>query len=438
MRVALLWFSIVASVGVFATHPKWALAVSVSHNLLQTRQTLAIPQDIQGRLTGESLAEKDRKVLAIAGLENYLKEIFGTESGDAKLNAWLQQLAKSRFEAYVPSWSVRVIERNEAEVTLMVSLPLLRKDVEKSSFARLISKISPDSASLSNSASSIAAISLLIDEHSGDAFVLPPDSTVGILQRTNEKYHIHPGKFANQANPTDTVLASTETTLAERVGLYTAALQKRLGSAELDFNKTWSAQVINFLQEATGVGQMTRATLWPPPISLGESTLNGEDGFVFVFVVRGSDKSSVLDKVDLMRLRGSRFTRSYWSRNLNDPTQKEPVAKILDKVTTHFIKQYKSVIPKKEDGKIHFVFDKKVSDRDVAKIEAVLRPAALGWDILLVPYEVNKTDIRYTSPVEARKLNKVIARINKEVPSVYARAIPGKSDAIQVIPNTQQ
>lgn len=400
--------------------------------LTQIRQTVAVQNDMVRRMQSGALEQKDRRALAIAALENYLRELVGGENTqDPKISSWLKQLSKNRFDAYVPSWNVKLHDNNnEAEVNLVLALNMFRKDVEKSPYSTQLKAISPHASEATQT--SMPAAAILIDETTEVIYTIPA------IPLSSSNAQIQTGKQYKRA-PTERVLLNPELSPSDKLGAYAFALSRHLEGHALEFDPLLAENTVRFILEAKETrGQAGAKTqLWPPFGGISASTLKPHAGIVMVFTTKGADKAAIIEKVDIIRLKGGgQHNRSFWSRNLNDPTRKEQPNKIFEKVSSHFLKQARSTLPATSDNKVRLIVDKKVSDRDLAAIENIFRPVALGADIVFVPYEVNKADIRYHTGVETSRAAKLVARINKDVPSVYARVVPGEG-FIQINPSNK-
>lgn len=441
MRAAIL--ALIAAVTNFQTFDFVENAFAQSSakaSLVSTKQAVNLTSEqLKKNETPGGLDQKERKNIATLGLESFLKDVFpNSEKGGAKFSSWLKQTTKTRFDAYVPSWSVRVEADNVAEVNLVVAVHLFKKDVENSEFRSLLPKTSND-ANLANSVLTVPLAALLIDERTNDIFVLPPEAAVKVQGKVNN-FSVKPGKYSKTPDPLHRELDSVETQLSDRLGSFAAAVTKRMTGLTFEYNTTWAENALQFVNDSFSLRAFStlKQLPWPPASGLAASTLKSDEGALFVFTVRSSDKTGILEKADLIRIRSSGHTRSYWSRHLNDPTQKETVPLVLDKLSAHYVKQQRLKLPMFNETKLRLIVDRKVSERDVAKIEDALRSISLGGDFLLVPYEVNKNDIRYNTPVEFSRQERLIAKINKDIPNVYARVVPGENKFIQVVANEKK
>lgn len=456
-------------------------SVAIASDAVQVK--ISIPDTMRARISMQSLEAKDKRQLAVVALQQHLTEVLfeaRTYEDPDRVKAWIRQAAKSRFQAYAPSWSVKILNPQEAEVNFVIAQALFQADLEKSEFGGQraaigvpaagsrqsssgdgtgVGRHSGEGSSTEGTSSSYASsetknfnlATLLVDEKSREVYVLPPEA-VAALQGAQDAQggqgtQISRGAFvfkagvARTGKVTEVDVNSQSTPLAERVGVFAqAALMKMTQGPAMFYNADWARQVLEFLGTAATTvtsAQAEQRSTWPPALAFSASPLAQGRGYVLVFSVRNAEKSGALEKLDFLRFSEGHTTRSYWSRHVNDPTLQESAFKAIEKVAGHFKRQQKLALPEVSETSLRLIVDKKVGEKDLVAIEGILKAMA-GGDVLLLPYEVTRADVRYATPVQTSKLGKVVEKIRAGVPGVYARAVPGEGGYVQIVPQASQ
>ena len=440
--------------GIFdaAFESRFSSAQAATTGVANAKEQVAVPEAMLKTLAGRAPEAKDRRVLAQLGLQKYLRELLLPSQGEndaaaarsAKIEAWVQQIYRSKFDSFVPSFNVKMSSPNQAEVKLLVARQIVLLEAEKAGLGDAStlagSSAIADTDEDSNTAKSnleVPFAALLIDEKSHDVYVYPPEA-VPQSEQEGSYYHFKPASASN-IKPTEFQLSSLESSLPDRATVFASLTLSKLSSLRVHSNVAWAREVVVFL-EGAGKLQTVRAQNrpWPPSVTLAASPLLQKQGVVAVFTVRNSEKSGILEKLDLARFAQGHLIRSYWSRSIQDPALTEKVPKVFERMTTHFLKQIKSPKIQNHDGVIRLIVDKKVPEKELAAVEGILRSYVVGNDNILVPYEVTRADVRYFTPVVNTRIDRLLDRIKKDVPGVHARAVPGEGGYITLAPQTSK
>jgi hypothetical protein len=418
-----------------------------TNETLSLNQTIALPKKIAEKASGEGLNQADRKAIAILALKAALFDMLRVQVEDRyheELGIWIEQAVKSRFQAYVPSWTVQLLPAKKAEVNFVLANTLFATDFKNSSVG-----LKSEGEASKNSKSSKLAIPtavLVLNEQTKETFVLPaeglPSQPVSMSASTERspEFLFYQGVLPSP-NAIMKDVNSLQTTLSERAGLFWHASRKKLSSLNVQLSAPFAESAMRFLTSSAALAATSSEprSVWPPALPMSASTLSGQEGLLLVFTVRGADKTSVLEKVDYLRFQATEgMTRVYWSRSMNDPTLAETPAQAIDKVGASLIRNLKAGKPQEiSAAHARIVVDKKVGDRDLLSVESLLKSFSVSGEFVLVPYEVTKADIRYQTPLKSDQSSRIVERINKTVPGVLARMIPGDGGFIQLIPRTK-
>ena len=245
------------------------------------------------------------------------------------------------------------------------------------------------------------------------------------VRLTEPEFVFQPSAWKDSLKNPEDLLGLSTTVLSERLQIFTEAFTNRIkDTLQLKLNKDFGTKVAKFLRQ-----NQEKESVWPLKFPLSASDLIAEQGLLAVFVFRNSEKSGILEAIDLSYFNKGVLTRNYWSRRMSDPQLRETAPKALNKVTVAFKKQLKA-IPMATEGNIRFAFDKTVSDIDFAALELLLK--SKGQNSVFDAYEINKKDIRYKSTLAKSSLDTVISKIKKSGIKIDARPIPGDDPLVQI------
>lgn len=404
--------------------------------------TIEVPEALGVKASAKNLSEKDKRTIAILGLQTHVWNTRLDASHpdkESELRAWLKQAVKNRFNSYAPSWRVKTISgTRKVEVSLVFANALFEKDYNKSAFGK---SQSSDSSENSEAEKTIPLTSILIDEKTRNVFMLPVDTNLPQRQTNllNSDYTFFHGRPFQASKAFEEHINSTSSQLSERLGAFTNNVVAKLNSKQTHvLNHEWSQKVAQFIAAsapAQGVFSESK-TAWPPAIPFAASTLKEERGTILVFTVRNAERSGVLEKIDFIRFENSNVLRTYWSRSMNDPTLQETASSAISKVTAHFVKQNIASKTRPIENGIRIVVDRLVLEKEVVTVENIIRKISGQSDALLVPYEVTKADIRYSTPVSLDRLDKLVELVKLEAPNLHVRAIPGEGGLMQISPQS--
>jgi hypothetical protein len=163
----------------------------------------------------------------------------------------------------------------------------------------------------------------------------------------------------------------------------------------------------------------SNAPVWPPEIPFTLSGLTAPEGMNLVFGVKISgNQAVVLDRIDVWSNANGAFTRTYWSRSMNDPTYSSSLARVTARVGSQIQRVWKGAKTSiRTDDTLKILVDKKISERELAVIENVLKSQLKGSaDLLISPVDVRGDGIIYATAVLKSKRSEVSARLAKELP----------------------
>lgn len=194
---------------------------------------------------------------------------------------------------------------------------------------------------------------------------------------------------------------------------------------------TWSSQhasdVGSLIHQWSRMGGVRREpSIWPPDAPFSVLGLSRPAGVTVVFGVRTTEKQpTILERVDTWSQVDGRFLRSYWSRAIHDPTNAQPVARILHRAGAGFQRAWRAPsAPAPKQDLVRLLVDKKITERELASMETVIRAYSKGpADIQLVPIDVRKEGILYQTQIPKLKLQEIVARLTKEMPAFRTQSM---------------
>lgn len=401
-----------------------SLAIAQSSTAgLQTNQTVKVP----GALASKMNESATKRALAYLALEQYLNEYLTPNKVDdqKQLKTWIKQISRKRFEALVPSWSVQPKTQSEADVNLVVSKSVLESDIERSPFPALIEQFFPNSSyARMGSVTKMPVATFLFDESSNEVFIYPALESESYVSK---RLKVTTVPFRAEKVYGENDVNSLAVGLAERAVRYTSALKKTFPKQSLELDGRWAATAFKAVDIAISAVDSTvnnTTQRWPLPLSTINANLPANGGAVFIFTVRSADKAGVLEKVDFLKFGEKHPTRTFWTRHLHDPTYKEQPAKIFERVYAYYQKSSSFKAPDPVQSAIKLIIDRRVSDKDVAALESILKSFAKGADITMMPVEVTRDDFRYSTPVDPSNIERVASKINVDLSHLFARIVP--------------
>jgi hypothetical protein len=251
----------------------------------------------------------------------------------------------------------------------------------------------------------------LINETTKDIFVLPSDAVSAV-------------EGAKPCAPIKTnIVANTFTsaTLDQMCTSLTQTLLPKIGSVvKTGFSSEHAQKIggmIRSLQTAPAI--RANAPLWPPEIPFSLSGLTSPEGMTLVFGVKiAGNQAVVLDRIDVWSNINGNFTRTYWSRSLNDPTYSSTMGRITARVGSQIQRVWKGAkVTRQPEENLKIIVDKKISERELAVIENVLKTQLkVAPELLMLPVDVNKDGIVYATAVGKARRSDVAGRLSKELP----------------------
>jgi hypothetical protein len=283
-----------------------------------------------------------------------------------------------------------------------------------------------------NTNAPIPSTVLLLDEATRTLFFLPSQSAQPTL--ASVFYRFEPGTVSRVGSALEKANLTT-TPLAERVTHFASITQNKLGHITLD--ATWGETVLKFFSQAGNFAaaleraQARTQPAWPPVSGFANSTLKNQNGQIFLFSVRDSQNTGILDKIDFVRFHpNGKIVRTYWSRAFNDPTATETAISAIEKASAQFLKLTKELATNslkltpqttEPEAQILIVFSKLIKEREVLLVEKALKEFVKGEpSAMLVPYEISAKEIRYQTPVLISKFTAFSARIKELNPKLTA------------------
>ncbi|MEN9809326.1 MAG: hypothetical protein RLZZ488_893 [Pseudomonadota bacterium] len=258
----------------------------------------------------------------------------------------------------------------------------------------------------------------LINETTKDVYVLPPEAAANI-------------EGAKPCAPLKATIAATTFTAAMLDQLCTVTAQGLLPKISSQTKTSWS------VEHAQTVGQAIRslqslpnlrsdAPAWPPEIPFSLSGLTSSSGMSVVIGVKTPDKQpAIIERIDAWSNVDDRLTRAYWSRSMNDPTYAFSQPRIIGRMGLFIQRAWKG--QSKSNQRIEtlkVLVDKKISEREIALIESVVKAYAKGaGDNPIAPVEVRKDGIVYQTAAGRVRLNDIVARLQRDLPAFKSQAL---------------
>ncbi|NBO39446.1 hypothetical protein EBU99_12785 [bacterium] len=258
----------------------------------------------------------------------------------------------------------------------------------------------------------------LVNETTRDIYALPAEAAARI-------------EGAKPCASIRTNITATEFSVASLDQMCASLAQGLLPKINSTVKTTWSsehgAEIGGLIRSLQNLPSLRReAQVWPPEIPFTLSGLSRPVGMTVVFGVKVIDKQPVLlERVDLWSQVDGRFLRNYWSRSIHDPTRSAPVAKVLQRVGSNLQRLRKgSATPPVRQESIRVLVDKKISERELASLENVIKALGKGTaDTNLVPIDVRKEGLVYQTQIARSKLDDVVGRLQRELPAFKAESV---------------
>lgn len=252
----------------------------------------------------------------------------------------------------------------------------------------------------------------LVNETTRDIYVLPPEAAAQI-------------EGAKPCAPFKANITATTFSNANLDQMCTSLAQSLFPKVASVMKTTWSPE------HAQSVGHVIRSLqtvpnlradvqVWPPEIPFSLAGLTSSSGMNLVFGVKTPDKApAVLERVDVWSSTEDRFVRTYWSRSMNDPTYSSSQARIMARVGSSIQRSWKAKSgPGDKPDVLKILVDKKISEREIAVIENVVKAYSKGaGDGSIAPVEVRKDGIVYQIAVGRARQVEIVNRLNRELPT---------------------
>jgi hypothetical protein len=281
----------------------------------------------------------------------------------------------------------------------------------------------------------IPLVALLVNELTREVYVLPPES-VPTNQPENGSVRFLPATPLNTKGIVSVdKLNASDTPLPDRLGMLMQHVGKRIGHTR--YSQEYAASVMSFVINSGFLEKnITQGRPpWPPVTGFALSPLAKGNGIIAVFSYRSGDKSGILSSIDFTRIDAGSVIRSYWSRNLNDPTAADKTSEAVEKVVAHFQKSQTAPKPGRVENRLRIAIDRRVPERDLAQIESAIKTiAAASVEAPLVPIAVDRNDIRYQTSIEVGQLDTFIAKLKSTLPALNARKISNEAGLVQITP----
>lgn len=283
----------------------------------------------------------------------------------------------------------------------------------------------------------LPVVAFALNEKENELFVLPADVQIAMPQTslTLKPGVMPPTKSIGNVVPD---LNSLTTPLSERLGLFAGHSLKTI-KLNTEWNGEWAKAVLQFINGSAALKEFTaNKEVWPPAAPFASSILGKKEGLILFFSFRNSEKTSVLEKIDFIQFRSGRTSRYYWTRELNDPGLKLSATVALDKVIETFNKTLLISTPDTEvmDG-LKFYVSKKVKERDLAQLESFIKTFKANSNKILVPYDISKEEIRFTSSIPKTSAGEILEKIKAGNAPFFARVVPSDAGIIQILPLEQ-
>lgn len=411
-----------------------SLAISAPSDALSTVQTVK-----SNGSDNQKQSNSEKKAIAQAALEKYLNDLFFPNNlkEDIEIKKWIHKISKERFETLVLSWSTKPV-KNETEVSLSLSLPILSSFIKNSPHKDLIDKISSSgkTTSIIEKGAHIPLSVFMFDESNRDIYVYPADNTSNL---NSQYFKVHKIAFKPKQNFSDNEINSMALSLEERTLRYAESLRKKFPNQSLEYNTKWTESMFKAIDiAARALASDSKLTHQIPlSVTMLNNNLPSYDAVAFLFSARAADKTGVLEKVDILTFGGNRPFRTYWTRNLHDPLYKESPTQIFERAYSMHKKNINTPHIVIEQTSIKLILDRKVTDKDVVAIENLLKEFNHQPQFFLTPVEVTKDDYRYLTSISPNYMQKIISKINTNLPHLYARTLPSaEQNQLQIVLKT--
>lgn len=227
---------------------------------------------------------------------------------------------------------------------------------------------------------------------------------------------------------------ATDTPLPQRLGMFAEVVRRQL--PPMTWDGVVAGRFLRFLRLDQQVAQAsgTSKGLWPPSVPLTLSRLREGAGVYFVFTIQ-SEKHPI-ERIDLMRFSESgEFTRTYWSRQVDDPSRLRLTEEVLTETAQKFMRQVRQKQrPDATGERLRLAVDRRIGESDLAAIEKAIQTLLKSNDSALTAVEVTSTDILFLTEAEKSMEVQLVSVLGKLSKGVLVRQTPGSEGLIRVLP----
>lgn len=301
-----------------------------------------------------------------------------------------------------------------------------------------------------NNTERVPLVILVINRETNDVHVYPGQAVVEFkkafpLGPSDESFlstlqYVPIDKLSKSLHTSEDI-NSLQRPIEERAATYAQTILRNITGLHVGTSAAWSSATLKVLQRLPALDpdaeQKKGRLIWPPPFPLLMTELSTETGYLLVVEVRNGSQAGVVEKLDFMAFRRGLLSRTYWSRDMHDPTLSLPTDQAFAQVAQRFVERVKRIAsrgfsPPKADQILQLEVSRMVSEAEILTLQKLVQDLGGQGLTPLVPDAVDRDFITYRSSVPPEKTGEFLAALQRELESVSASSLAGQSGTIRL------
>lgn len=296
----------------------------------------------------------------------------------------------------------------------------------------------------------VPLIILVINKETKDVFVYPglavtEFNTAFPLGPSDQSFlstlrYLPIDKLSKSLHSSDEI-NSLQKPLDERAAIYAQTILRNINGLNVGTSSAWSSAALKTVQRLPALdpdAQKQSGRLnWPPSYPLLMTELSREDGYLLVVEVRNDSQAGVVEKLDFMAFSQGSLSRTYWSRDMHDPTLSLRTEQAFMQVAQRFVDRVKRATaqsgetPNGQDT-LRVEVSRLISEAEVLALQKLAQELGGQGQAPLVPESVDRDFITYKSSVPVGKAGELLGALQRELKTVGANPSTGQSGTVRI------
>ncbi len=291
-------------------------------------------------------------------------------------------------------------------------------------------------------------VMLVSNRESSDVFVYPPSAIKSFQQAYPEKPADIAFRNALQYKPVPALMQKLHTKeeinslsqpLEARAAVYVQTILRGLGRLPVSQSPQWAATTLKVVQRLasldTSQRKSPRKLKWPPSLPLLMTELKSRNGILLVVEVRNDTQAGVLEKLDFFAFRKGNVTRTYWSRDMHDPTLFKPTSEAIAQVSKRFVDRlYALKESPAATESLQLRIHRTVGDRQIVSIQKIVQDLLGNPRAALKPTSFTRDEVFYTIPLPAEEGARLRSTLSAQISDLKVEALDGQSQGLRIKP----